>query len=315
MNKKQLMKPHLFFILFFSTLSVSAQTVDSLKLLLKNAKQDTVKLQILAELSGNCEQDEIANYTGQALELADKLLAEKSLIPFKKTILSSKAVVLNCMAIFLHNQGNITKALEYSSQSLKLYETLNDKNSMAILLNNIGSVYVDQNDLVKAAEYIEKSLNLQKQTNDEKTTAVLALNLGYIYSQQGKYKDALKNYKTCSDLLKKVDSKPVRAMLLNNTGLIYMKQNKVDSAMDFFFKSLKLREELNDKFGQASSLSGIAHSYFYKKKYKLSQLYADSSVTIAKHIGFPIVISYAERVLAIADSAIGDHKAAFEHYK
>src|SRR5690349_1635595 len=109
---------YLFISLWFSTISeVMAQksVMDSLLLALNTAKEDTNKVNLLYQLSEKCEsQEDILLYAEQSLALAQKL-------SYKKGI----ANAFNNIGYVYDNLGQIQKALEYYSSSLKLQEELN----------------------------------------------------------------------------------------------------------------------------------------------------------------------------------------------
>src|ERR1700741_4661742 len=62
-------------IFFFIIHFLSAQKqIDSLKLLLKQAKTDTAKLRLYTQLSENCEYQDIPLYSEPAISLTEKIL-------------------------------------------------------------------------------------------------------------------------------------------------------------------------------------------------------------------------------------------------
>ena len=86
-------------------------------------------------------------------------------------------------------------------------------------------------------------------------------------------------------------------------------------ALDYCEKSLKIREELSDKKGMATSLMSMGRIYLAQKKYELADKYCKRSLLMAKEIGFPIEIRNAEFTLYRIAEAKGDFKGAFEHVK
>ena len=66
------------------------------------------------------------------------------------------------------DQGNITKALEYYTKSLKIKEEIGDKEGVGISLSSIGLIYSEQGDLSNALKYLNKSLRLYTEIGDKK---------------------------------------------------------------------------------------------------------------------------------------------------
>src|SRR3954469_6455578 len=104
--------------------------IDSLQNLLKRAKQDTNKVNLLYQLSEVCEEEDILKYAIPALELAEK-------IEYKKGIADAS----NNIGYVLNNNGDKNKALEFHYKSLKIREEIRDKEGIASSLNNIAVIY------------------------------------------------------------------------------------------------------------------------------------------------------------------------------
>ena len=58
---------------FSLTLKAQDNEIDSLKFALKNAKHDTIKINILSELSGLCEVEDILLFAEPCLKLCESL--------------------------------------------------------------------------------------------------------------------------------------------------------------------------------------------------------------------------------------------------
>src|SRR5262245_49074542 len=92
--------------------------IDSLKALLKTANEDTVKVNILLDLSKrlySLEPDESIRLGNQANDLAETL-------GFKKGV----AYSLKNIGLAYYTKGEYSETLGYWQQSLKLFETIGD---------------------------------------------------------------------------------------------------------------------------------------------------------------------------------------------
>ena len=107
------------FLIFLNCGLCRSQNMDSLQLAFKTAKNDTTKLQVLIELSNQCQPNDILLYANPALELADKMLSDGSNLKYK-TIKSSKAGAFNNIGFFYNDHGDLKKALDYWDKSIKL---------------------------------------------------------------------------------------------------------------------------------------------------------------------------------------------------
>ncbi|WP_461445671.1 tetratricopeptide repeat-containing sensor histidine kinase [Maribacter sp.] len=99
-------------------------------------------------------------------------------------------------------------------------------------------------------------LEMAKLTNEKELEAKYYMNIGACYYYIGDLHLGLKNYLDAyerSEALKKVDF----AKLLNNIGIIYRLQKKHLRAEEIYLKSYRLKEELQDSLGMATSLMNL----------------------------------------------------------
>ncbi len=236
------------------------KTIDSLKLLLKNAKHDTFRCEILFALSESEPDENIwPKYNEELMILAEKNLAKG--IPHKTIYLKYLATAFNNEGVINDIRGNTQLALEYYLKSIKIFEELGDKNATAGALNNIGFIYNNQGDIEKALEWYHKSLKNYEALNDKKGVATSLLNIGSIYEDQNDQEKALEYFHKSLNALLPNGDKKIIAYALNNIGASYNKQHKISEALDFLQRSLKLREEISDKSGIATSLNNLSIAY------------------------------------------------------
>lgn len=115
------------------------------------------------------------------------------------------------------------------------------KPSMAIPLYNEG---------------LKKAITL----NEKELQAKYYFNLGLCYRYMGDYDLALENELYAYDLREAMSKKDL-AKLLNNIGVIYRFQDKHKRAEEIYLKSLRLKQELKDSLGMATTLMNLGLVY------------------------------------------------------
>jgi tetratricopeptide (TPR) repeat protein len=78
---------------------------------------------------------------------------------------------------------------------------------------------------------------------------------------------------------------------------VYDDKGKIDTALNYFFRSLKIREEIGEKYGITNSCFNIAYSYKKLKEIDKALEYATRSLKLAKEIGYPEDISRSAELL------------------
>ena len=309
-------KYYLSFILLLSYSFCFAQenVIDSLKNILKTAKEDTNKSNILSLLVENINDEKVwSSYNQEAYELAQKLAESKNELIAKKgkTCLSD---AINNIGYIYDNQGDIPNALYYYEKSLKIEEELGDKQGIAISLNNIGSIYIFQDNFPKALDYLERSLNLYEEVGDKHGIAKLLNNIGSMYTNKDASK-AMGYFRRSLKISEETSDKSGIATSLDNIGGIYNNKNDMPEALVYYFRGLTIAEEIDDKMSIAYAFTHIGNAYLRQKKYPLALSYADSSLTLSKKTGFPVTIRNAESLFSRIEEATGNFAGAFEHYK
>lgn len=286
-----------FFVLNILFCNSQDSQLDSLKNILSSAKEDTNKLAILNVLIESINEDEIwSKYNDQLGPLAQKLmLGNKEAV--KKTARKHYATYLNNKGYLFHNLGDITQALDYFHQSLKVQEELGDKMGLAYSLNNLGVIYNNQGDLVRALEYYEKSLKIREQINDKRGIAQSLSNIGTALEKRGDRSQALRYFYKSLRIRESIGDKFGQGYSLESIGTLYLYIDNPSKAVEFFNQSLKIRREINDKQGQAYSLFHLGQVYLKQNQPKEALKYGLASLELSNKLGFPANISAAANLL------------------
>gem|GEM_PF-68409 len=114
------------------------------------------------------------------------------------------------------------------------------------------------------AESNLKNLDLGKRVTESfKRNLAFALNnIGLIYSHKGDIPRALEYYGRSLKMLEEIEDKKGIATSLNNIGMLYKQQGDIPKALEYYGRSLEIREEIGDKGGIATSLNNIGSIYY-----------------------------------------------------
>ena len=224
------------------------------------------------------------------------------------------ATCLNNIGQIYSNQGDIINALDYHHKSLKLREEIDDKRGISTSLNNIGLVYDNQDDNSNALKYYYKSLKLREKIGDKRATSTSLSNIGGVYQEQGNRSKALEYYNRSLKLSKEIGDKRGLANCLNNIGIVYFNQGDpsittskeaslrlgIPIALDYYYKSLRIQEEIGDKQGIAYSLNNIGSIELKKGSAGLvsAKKHLLKALDLAQQLGYPGLISDASSNLS-----------------
>lgn len=153
--------------------------------------------------------------------------------------------------------GEQQKALEFYNLALPLRQAAGDRAGKAETLGNIGVVYNALGEKQKALEYFNQSLQLRQAIGDRQNEAVILSNIGAVYSDLGEKQKALEFYHQALPLRRAVGDPRGEGTTLSNIGVVYSDLGEKQKALEYFNQALPLRRAVGDRSNEAVTLSNI----------------------------------------------------------
>ncbi len=260
---------------------------DSLWLLLKNAKEDTAKVNNLIVLGREFRTSDIDSalyFAYEALMLATKLNYEMGVADSKRGLCALHA-----------SMGKFDEGVKYGNEALLIYNKLllaipiSDK---AKILAKIGSAYmVIGHNRISQGNYPEGlrnsllSLKIKEELGDKEGIGGMEYNIGNIYYNLHNYPEALKHHYASLRVDQQIGNKAGLADDYNCVGLIFFAQGNYPEANKNYMVALKLAEESKDDYalGQIYDNLGVIN----EKQGKLNEAlkYALAALKLYEEIG------------------------------
>lgn len=278
-----------FFLFIFSSVAFSQnRKIDSLKKVLQNQAEDTVRIKTLNALAweifntGNYE--EALLHTNQSIRLVNKELAnvKNDRLRWYKDALSK---AYNNLGSIHYARGDYSKAIHGYTQSLEIKKSVNDSLGTAMSLNNIGLVHMEKGDYQTALTFFFESLRIRESVGDKKGMASCYNNIGEIHRHKKDLLKAVEYYNKSLRLRQELRDQKGMAYSLNNIGGIYQEQKQYDSAIVYYNKSLEILTGLSDRQGMAQSYNNIGNIYASKGERKQAIRYFSKGLEIRQQIG------------------------------
>ena len=127
--------------------------------------------------------------------------------------------------------------------------------------------------------------------------------------------DALGAYQSALTYFEAVKDADAIGYLYYSMGFIHFEQGNVQKAVDFLFKSLKAREQLEDRLPAAGTLVGIGRLYTLITAYDKGVEYFQKALRIAREIGHKRLQHHASANLAAVSVLLEDFAHAESYYK
>jgi len=278
------------FIFCLNGISQDRQTIDSLKQLLVEAKQDTNHIYVLLELGDRYHHslpDSASFYYYKALEISEKVDNDAgraksyrsigTILQLKGENDSALEYLMKAQSTFIkigekeglatcynnigytHKlKGEYDKAIEYFYKALEIADELDDKRQMARTYNNIGSVHQMGGSNDKAIEVFEKSLYLYSEIGYTRGKAICSINLGISYFNKSDFEKALEYHENALVIHSENNNRQGVSICYINMSEIYRNLGMYDKAIEYSLKSVELFEEMGYKEGMASAYANIS---------------------------------------------------------
>lgn len=302
---------HIFLInIFLFSFSVHAQQknkIDSLLIVLKTPKLDTLTVYAYNELA----TEFVGADNEQAIFYARKGLKLSNTIKNKKM----QAWSNHLQGLSFDYSGIADSAFYYYSKAVEIKRDLKDVNGEANSLLNIGVMFYYQKEYNKSEFYYKRALELFIKTKNDVRIAAAYNNLGAIYRIQEKYKEAIETYNKSYKLKVKAKDTLGMSIALNNLGIVYQFIEQFNRAEKLLLKSLVFQIKSKNNNGLISSYTSLADLKIKQKKYDAAEKYLIQAIKLEKSIDMPHEKLSIYRLYTQLDSIQGDYKSAFEHLK
>jgi adenylate cyclase len=295
--------------LHYSNMALALATKLNYKIGIADVKR---KMGALYADLGNFEEG--FKSANEALLILNKLLlsatgAEKESIKRK---IGSTYNVLGHNTI---SKGNFPEGLKYSFLALKVREEIGDKQGIADTEYNIGNIYSSQGNYSEALKHYEISLKQSMEIGNKKDIPWAHNTIAWVYISQGNFSEALKRCNVALKLAEEINDEFILGQIYSNLGVIYENQGNYSDALKFHLNALKIYERTGNNESLPFIYNLIGNVYTKQKKYKEASLYLNNALSMSIKTGSLEHIKYSFENWAKLDSARGNYKSAFEHYK
>ncbi len=333
----------IFFLSLVGQAFSQSSQIDSLKAILVNLGEDTLKVNTLNKLASSVYRSD----PDQAIEIG---LEAKSLAERLK-YLEGNAYALKFIGLGYYLQSNYVEASINWEQSLEIFKTLDNENGIANLLGNLATIHWTLGEDVLAIEYFLQSLKIAEKIGDSIRLATCFNNIGAIYSDNPKtLKEAIEYYSKSVKIGESCNYLDVIGTGSFNLGLIFIEKEMYDSALYYFEKSitasnntvdvadplnyigivhakkgnyqtaikyqmeaLNIAQKADAKLKETEVLLGLADTYQNQGNTKLAITYYERAINIAEEIGLNYELQDAYEGLALIHAELLDFQNAHKY--
>lgn len=239
------------------------------------------------------------------------LKAEK-IFQKNKDVSSFSSVLLN-KSIIQYSIGDYSGSDKSLTEAYKLSKDSNEYEKLYAIFTMMGIVANETKDYSKAIDYYSKALKIVERnnltSNFQKETCLN--NIGYVYQNKGDYFEAIKKYRIAlkNSQISSNDME-LYSLLIDNLAYSKFKIKDNDNLPQLFFKSLEVRNKINQPTLIILSKIHISEYYHSKKDTFLSQKFSKEALDLAKKNGIS-----RDFLAALKQSSMVDQKNSSKYSK
>jgi tetratricopeptide (TPR) repeat protein len=259
---------------FYSSHAQAKHELDSLLNALPRVQDGVKRIDLLNNLASSYTLfsiDDAEKFATQAIGQSRETNYQKGLAEGYKTLGATYYV-----------KGEHDKAIEYSYEALKLYESNDDKAGQSDVLNNMAMVFTARGEIDKAYDLSTKSLAWKREIGDSLGVANVILALSEIYMKKKLVdkglefgKEALKRYRALNN-----NWGISHAML--QLGKMYHQLRNWPYASGYYYETIRTAAKANDHIQIIEGNNQLGKLYLEANRYDSSYHYLKKALALAR---------------------------------
>ncbi len=186
------------------------------------------------------------NQWEKSVQCFDKCLEYESELSFFNSALASYGI-----GSVHFELGNYKLSKRHFERALDDVKKTKNKSFEADILNNLGAVASVAGESLKAVSRYSESIPIYESLNDDYGLAQVYNNLGLTYADGKKWKDANNCYRKSLMMCDKIGIIPLKSIVFLNRAFALAQLDDLVTAEEYNLKALRLVERMNDQLGMA----------------------------------------------------------------
>ena len=207
-----------------------------------------------------------------------------------------KVNVLNILSRQYRRTGNSPQGMKYAEEAISLAKKINFRSGIVNSYNNIGMHYEYQGNYPEALKNLFVALKIAEEIKDKKLIAYCYSCIGAVYEEEGRshpssslrkefFEEALKDDFASLKINEEIEDKFGSSICYNDIGVVYMDQDNYPDALKNYFASRKLAGEIKEKRFVAGVSCNIGDVYMKQGDYNKALENHFLSTKISQEIG------------------------------
>jgi len=248
------------------------------------------------------------NLSAQSPKQLDSLLALEKTLPDG----SEKIRTLTFIG-FNYSRNSSEKAKYYYKKAIALGEKMGENPQTSSAYSQIANFYNKLGEIDSVEYFLQKARIKAEKANDDKSWSAYYQNRTLISKKQKKIEEAIKFGKESLKYNIADGKKKNIAGAYMNLGNCYMEMRNFEPAADYFYKALKIFEEINNENGKAFCYNNLGNVYKELKQHEESIKYAKLSLGLKQKANDEAGMAMSYMLISINYLMLKNYKPALEY--
>jgi tetratricopeptide (TPR) repeat protein len=210
----------------------------------------------------------------------------------------SEAETLRNMGLVYEEQGHFQKARDFYEDALLAYMQTDDTNGIIKAQNNVAEILIRVGEMEQGHDLFLRSEAMAQQLGDKQLLGFTYMGLGNWAGFSNHNEQSLAYREKCYALLSEAGEPLEVARALNNWANNLDMNGHYEEAIEKHHQALAIRQELQDRYGIATTYTNLAALYADMGDHDKSIMYAQQAIDISEQIGALIVEMFCRGTLA-----------------
>ncbi len=180
--------------------------------------------------------------------------------------------------------GSYLESIEKLIQSVKIFESRGENQSLANAFTSIAYFYGRLGDLKNQEQALLNSLEINKSLSNKLGLVGVYNNLGVCLKSQNRLTEALTYYDLAFEILEELDSPMSIAQNLTNRGNIYEAQKDFEKAEELFLACETICQTHNIQYGIMLANLNLGNLYRQMKRFNQARVRLDIALSLSKKL-------------------------------
>ncbi|WKN42804.1 tetratricopeptide repeat-containing sensor histidine kinase [Tunicatimonas pelagia] len=264
---------------------------------------DTLRYKIAMDIADYSTVPRLSlEYAKQSLEIASTL----------ENPLWQGAALLN-IAKWYRKLGDGESALNAAMSSISYYQLANSQLGVSSGYLILGDIYSRQENISRALKYYKQSIKIFREEQDSSRLATVLLNTGNVYQENYQYDSALRFIREAKVLFGKLQIEIGEAYATGNLGLLEIEQGNYISGEENLNEAIARLEKFGDNYAIAEYQLSLSKIYQSRGDTVAALNYAQQSWEMAEQDGLLEQMRNVSERLASIYVQRGDYEQAYLH--